>query len=59
MPHAQKTEVKEQIQKMVKDQSKILVPKESSGDKKKWRLVIDYRKLNRVIEDDKFPLPNI
>lgn len=27
--------------------------------KKKWRLVIDYRKVNTVIEDDKFPLPNI
>lgn len=24
-----------------------------------WRLVIDYRKLNNCIEDDKFPLPDI
>lgn len=70
LPHAQKTEVEEQINKMVKDQiiekatsawnsPLLLVPKKSSEDKKKWRLVIDYRKLNKVIEDDKFPLPNI
>lgn len=26
---------------------------------KKWRVVIDYRKLNNQIQDDKFPLPNI
>lgn len=26
---------------------------------KKLRLVVDYRKLNTVVEDDKFPLPNI
>lgn len=32
--------------------------KDSSGNKK-WRLVIDYRKLNNSIHDDKFPLPNI
>lgn len=38
----------------------LLVPKKSdkTGDKK-WRLVIDYRQLNNVIQDDKFPLPNI
>lgn len=28
-------------------------------DKKSWRLVIDYRKLNEKLEDDKFRLPNI
>lgn len=70
LPHTQKVEVEEQIRKMVEDQiieratsawnsPILLVPKKSSGDKKKWRLVIDYRKLNVVIEDDKFPLPNI
>lgn len=70
LPHAQKQEVEEQIKKMT--ESKIieksvsawnspilLVPKKSAEDKKKWRLVVDYRKVNTVIEDDKFPLPNI
>ncbi|XP_045541509.1 uncharacterized protein LOC106718281 [Papilio machaon] len=38
----------------------LLVPKKSDDkNNKKWRLVIDYRKLNDVIQDDKFPLPNI
>ena len=35
------------------------MPKKGTNDEKKWRLVIDYRKLNTVVEDDKFPLPNI
>lgn len=37
-----------------------IVPKkmDSSGEKK-WRIVIDYRKLNDITLDDKFPIPNI
>lgn len=37
-----------------------IVPKkmDNSGEKK-WRIVIDYRKLNEVSIDDKFPIPNI
>lgn len=38
----------------------LLVPKKTDQNgNKKWRLVIDYRKLNNCIHDDKFPLPNI
>lgn len=38
----------------------LLVPKKpDENGNKKWRLVIDYRKLNENIQDDKFPLPNI
>lgn len=37
-----------------------IVPKklDNSGEQK-WRIVIDYRKLNEVTVNDKFPIPNI
>lgn len=71
LPHSQKSEIKNQIDKMMEEgiiePSKsdwsspvLLVPKKvDSTGKKKWRLVIDYRKLNNCIENDKFPLPDI
>lgn len=71
LPHAQKGEIKQQIDNMLNEgiiepcssewsSPILLVPKKTDGtSKKKWRLVIDYRKLNNVIQDDKFPLPNI
>ncbi|KAJ8709933.1 hypothetical protein PYW07_009299 [Mythimna separata] len=71
LPYAQKAEVDKQIQKMLDDgiieESRspwssplLLVPKkQDSNGLKKWRIVIDYRKLNNQIQDDKFPLPNI
>lgn len=38
----------------------IVVPKKiDNSGKPKYRLVVDYRKLNEVTIDDKFPLPNI
>lgn len=37
-----------------------VVPKKSDNSgKQKWRIVIDYRKLNEQTVDDKFPLPNM
>lgn len=72
LPHAQKQEIKNQVNKMVQDNiaepsmspwnSPILVvpkKKDPVTGLQKLRLVIDYRGLNDVIEDDKFPLPNI
>jgi len=39
----------------------LLVPKKSipGTDKKKWRLRIDYRQINKKLLSDKFPLPRI
>lgn len=70
LPHAQKAEIDKQIQGMLEDgmieetrsawsSPLLLVPKKlDSSGVKKWRVVIDYRKLNNQIKDDKFPLPN-
>lgn len=71
LPHAHKKEIDNQIKGMLEDgiieESRsvwssplLLVPKKlDSTGVKKWRIVIDYRKLNDQIQDDKFPLPNI
>lgn len=70
IPQFQKAELNSQINKMLANniiqeaQSEwnspvLLVPKKSANDSKKWRLVIDYRKVNETLQDDKFPLPNI
>lgn len=37
----------------------LLVPKKSSSDDKKWRLVVDFRQLNKKNLADRFPLPRI
>lgn len=37
-----------------------VVPKKmDASGQQKWRIVVDYRKLNNVTIDDKFPIPNI
>jgi len=60
------------VQKLIKDKivkpsvsaynsPLLLVPEKSipGSDKKKWRLVIDYRQINKKLLSDKFPLPRI
>ena len=37
----------------------LLVPKKSTTSEKKWRLVVDFRQLNKKLLADKFPLPRI
>lgn len=70
-PHYQNEEIQNQVDSLLKDNviqeshspwsaPVHLVPKKSdaSGDKK-FRMVIDYRRLNEITVDDKYPLPNI
>lgn len=71
LPYSQKEEIHRQVDAMLKDDiieetvsewssPLLLVPKKSDADGKKlWRVVIDYRLLNKQINDDKFPLPSI
>lgn len=70
-PHCHREEVCNQIQKMLDDNiirpstspwnSPIwVVPKKiDAAGIQKWRIVVDYRKLNAKTIDDKFPIPNI
>lgn len=70
-PFCHREEVQRQISKML-EQGIIqhssspwtspvwIVPKKlDSSGQKKWRLVIDYRKLNEKTIDDRYPIPNI
>ena len=68
-PHCQKEEISRQIGKLIEqdiiepsvseyNSPLLLVPKKST-DEKKWRLVVDYRQLNKKLLADKFPLPRI
>lgn len=70
-PYIHKEEVEKQIQEMLEKNiirhsnspysAPIwIVPKKADASgKTKWRLVIDYRKLNEVTVDDKYPIPNM
>lgn len=69
-PHSQKAEINDQVKKMLENDiiepsngiynsPVILVPRKSSSDQKKYRLVIDYRLVNKKLIPDKFPLNRI
>lgn len=70
-PYIHRDEVRDQISKMLSQgiirpsesawSSPIwVVPKKADASgKAKWRLVVDFRKLNEKTYDDKYPIPNI
>lgn len=69
-PHSQKQEINKQVQKLLDNEliehstseynsPVILVPKKGSGQEKKWRMCIDYRKLNKKLVADRHPLPRM
>lgn len=70
-PFIHRQEVQEQITKMLEQGiiqpsesawsfSIWVVPKEADASGKvKWRIVVDFRKLNEKTLDDKYPIPNI
>lgn len=69
-PYSQKEEINKQIEKLLKNNliensiseynsPIILVPKKGNSDDKKWRMCIDYRKLNQNLIADRYPLPRI
>lgn len=72
LPQVYKPEIEKQINKMIEDDiiepsaseynsPILLVPKKSlpGSAEKKWRLVIDFRQLNKKLTSDKYPLPRI
>ena len=71
LPETQRTEINDQIEKLLENNiispSKspwnapiLLVPKKADKKgNKKWRLVVDFRKLNDITVGDAYPLPNI
>lgn len=69
-PFSQKQEINSQISKLIKNDiiepsvspynsPILLVPKKDQNGSKEWRLVVDFRKLNKVVINDKFPLTRL
>ena len=70
LPESQKEVVDRQVKQLLEDgiiairhspwNSPLLVPKKAGPDgKRKWRLVVDFRKLNEKTVGDAYPLPDI
>lgn len=69
-PYSKKKEIEKQVNKLIENDlietctapynsPIILVPKKSTDITKKWRMCIDYRKVNKALIPDRYPLPRI
>lgn len=70
-PPVQTAEIKNQVDKLLRDNIiqeshspwsapvHLVSKKPDASGEKKYRMVIDYRRLNEITLDDKYPLPNI
>lgn len=70
LPFSQRQEIDKQVEKMLREDiiqptssswnfPLLVVPKKSSTDEKKFRVVVDYSKLNDISIGDTFPMQNI
>lgn len=70
LPQSQKSEIQKQVRKMQSEgiieeatsefsSPLLIVPKKCVNGEKKFRVVIDYRLLNKQVRDEKMPLPCI
>jgi hypothetical protein len=70
IPHNQKTVINTQVNDMLQqnviepsispyNSPTLLVPKKGAKDEAEWRLVIDFRCINKKVIGDKYPLPRI
>ncbi|PNF38366.1 hypothetical protein B7P43_G08976, partial [Cryptotermes secundus] len=71
LPEAQQQEIKRQVNQMLEDDiitpsnsgwnfPLLVVPKQlDASGKRKWRICVDFRKLNELTVGDSYPLPNI
>lgn len=69
-PFVHKDIIKDKVDQMLKDRivepsaspynsPVLLVPKKSNTDSKDWRLVVDFREINKKVIPDRFPLPRV
>lgn len=70
LPHTQRAEIRDQVHKLLADDliemstssynsPLIIVPKKSLNGKPQYRMCVDYRRLNKKLNPDKFTLPRI
>ena len=70
LPHSHKEEINKQVKTLLENDliepsnsdfnsPLLLVPKPELNGKKRWRMCVDYRKVNKKLVADRYPLPRI